>query len=213
MSRVIKIGLFLILTYMLYGISGEQIVKKFNDNLNKMSTFSADYTQIQYWDLAGEKSESRGKIYAKGKDCFRVESQNEWVISVKDTVWRYSNSTNQVLIEKTNKNEESLLPGKMIFEFSKFYDVKDFYEKKIKNEDCYIVSFIPKKDNERFVDKISAYILKSDYMIKKLEFTDIDDNKTEVILENILKNEKLNESIFKLKKGENFEILDLRKKK
>ncbi len=208
--------LFLIGTVLVgsvFGISGQKIISNIKDNYKKMKSFEADFTQVQKWELAAEESRISGKLYMRSDDSFRVEMpEGDYVLSNGKTVWRYSVENRQVLVEDLKDSDDAMLPGKLFFDFSDKYDLKDYFEKKEDGKTVYFLELVSPKDRQRFVDRLKVKV-NSGFLPYEIEYYDLDDNKTTFIIENILINKETGGDMFKFVKKEGVDIIDLRKKK
>lgn len=194
----------------LWSANGNDVLKKVNKKFDSMTTMEIEYKQIQKWELAKEESESDGKIYFKKQNNFRVEAGLDFVLSDGKTVYRYSKSNNQVLIENIKDNEDLLLPGQMFLSFGKNYELKDYFEKTIDGKNYFVLKLSTKKGEEKFINKITAYI-NEDFIASKIEYEDLDDNKTTLIMSNIQLDKKIPEDKFIYKPIPKTEVIDLRK--
>jgi chaperone LolA len=196
-----------------YAISGQKIISNIKDNYKKMKTFESDFTQIQMWELASEESRITGKIYMNSDDSFRVEMpEGDYIISNGKTVWRYSTENSQVLIEDVKNNEESMIPGKLFFDFTDRYNLKDYSEKKEDGKVIYMLDLEAPKGKDRFIYRLKVKV-NSDFLPVEIESFDLDENKNVYILENIKINTEIAKDKFTYVKKDGTEVIDLRKKK
>ena len=193
----------------LYGLSGEEILENINKKFNSLNTFQADFKQLEQWDLADEESVTEGRIYYKSKDLFRVESEGVFILSNGKVVWRYSQANNQVLIEEVKDGEGVMLPGKLLFEFTTEYVLKDFFEKTINNKKMYVVDLSSREGEEKFINRIKAYV-NEEFIVERMEYENLDENKVTFILKNISLNGDIPAAKFEYQKMENVEVMDLR---
>lgn len=213
MKKFLILTVTFVLIHSAFAISGQKIISNIKKNFSEMKSFESDFTQVQVWELAAEESRVSGKIYMKNDDSFRVEMpEGDYVLSNGKTVWRYSIENNQVLIEDIKDNEDTMLPGKIFFDFADKYDLKDYFEKKENGKDIYLLELTSPKDRQRFIDRLKVKV-NSDFLPFEIEYYDLDDNKTTFILENVKINQDAGDSKFRFVQKEGIEIIDLRKKK
>lgn len=213
MKNIIVTALTLLFVSSSFAISGQKIISNIKDNYKKMKTFESDFTQIQMWELASEESRVSGKIFMNSDNSFRVEMpEGDYIISNGKTVWRYSTENSQVLIEDVKDNEESMIPGKLFFDFTDRYNLKDFVEKKEGDKQIYILELMAPKEKDRFIYRLKVKI-NSEFLPYEIESYDLDENKTAYILENIKINSEISPDKFNYVKKEGVEVIDLRKKK
>lgn len=213
MKKFIITTLTLLFVSSSFAISGQKIISNIKDNYKKMKTFESDFTQIQIWELASEESRINGKIFMNSDNSFRVEMpEGDYIISNGKTVWRYSTENSQVLIEDIKDNEESMIPGKLFFDFTDRYTLKDYVEKKDGDKNIYILELLAPKDKDRFIYRLKVKV-NSEFLPIEIESYDLDENKTAYILENVKINGEISSDKFNYIKKEGVEVVDLRKKK
>ncbi len=209
-----KSTIFLFITMMIFqtasAISGPRLISSIKANYSKMKTFEADFTQIQIWELAAEESRVSGKIYMKDDDSFRVETPGGFILSDGKTVWRFSEANEQVLIESIKENEETMLPGRIFFEFTDKYELRDHFERKENGNTVYFLDLASPPDEPRFINRLRVKVDRN-FMPFEIDYFDLDDNKTTFILQNIRINEPVESSKFIFEKPfEGVSIMDLR---
>jgi chaperone LolA len=207
------IAALILTSQLIFAISGDKIVSNIRDNFKKMKSFEADFVQVQIWELAAEESRVNGKLYMKNDNSFRVEMPDgNYILSNGKTVWRYSTENKQALIEDIKENEDTMLPGKLFFDFSDKYELKDYFEKKEKGKTVYFLELVSPKNKQRFIDRLKVKV-NEDFLPYEIEYFDLDDNKTTFILENTVIDKPIDASKFSFEKKEGIEIIDLRGKK
>jgi len=211
MKKVLYIFAVLIFISTSFAISGDKILSNIKEKIKSIKTFEADFTQVQIWELAEEENKVSGKLYMKDIDIFRVELGDDYIFSDGKTVWRFSSENDQVLIEDMKEDDNTILPGQLIFEFTDIYELKDFFEKKEGEKKFYVLNLISPEGKERFINKLKVKVNEK-FIPIEIESYDLDDNKTTYLLSNMKINEKIPDSKFLFTKPEKVEIIDLRKK-
>ncbi|MDA3885749.1 MAG: outer membrane lipoprotein chaperone LolA [Candidatus Delongbacteria bacterium] len=211
MKKIIYTIAIMALFSSLFSISGDDILSGIKTKIGSIKTFEADFTQVQIWELAEEESKVSGKLYMKDIDIFRVELDNDFIFSDGKTVWRYSSENAQVLIENIKDNDNTILPGQLIFEFTDIYEMKDFFEKMEGEKKFYVLNFVSPEGNERFINKLKVKV-NEEFIPVEIACFDLDDNKTTYYLSNSLINQEIAPEKFLFTKPDKVEIIDLRKK-
>jgi chaperone LolA len=210
MKKIIYLLTITMLFSNLFSISGDKILSGIKEKIGSIKTFEADFTQVQIWELAEEENRVSGKFYMKDTDIFRVELDNDYIFSDGKTVWRFSSENNQVLIENIKDNDNTILPGQLIFEFTDIYELKDFFEKNEGKKKFYILDLISPEGNERFINKLKVKV-NEEFIPVEIQCFDLDYNKTTYQLSNIVLNGEISPEKFLFTKPEQVEIIDLRK--
>lgn len=210
MKKIIYIIVIIAFTSSLFSISGDKILSGIKEKIGSIKTFEADFTQVQIWELAEEESKVSGKLYMKDIDTFRIELENNFILSDGKTVWRYSLENNQVLIENIKEGDNTILPGQLIFEFTDIYEMKDFFEKKEGEKLFYVLNLVSPEGKERFINKLKVKVTEEFIPVEIVSF-DLDDNQTTYYLSNSQINKEISVDKFLFTKPENTEVIDLRK--
>ncbi|PID29398.1 MAG: hypothetical protein CR982_02785 [Candidatus Cloacimonadota bacterium] len=203
----IKFFLLFIISAVLHAeISKDELEESILDKIESIETFKSEFSQEQEWELAGETSVSFGKIYMSGKNIYRIESGENYIIFNNNTVYRYNDETKQLLIELVREEDSgSVVPVKLIFEFPKYFDIADFEESK----NGYKIFLTPKKINESFILSLTVYV-NDDFIVEGIDVLDIDDNTSKYRLKKMIVNEDIDKELFEQPKDSSIEIMDLR---
>ena len=188
----------------------EEIIKKVKDEYDDLKTFYADFTQTSYWKLADNVHEQKGKIWLKGKDKFKIETDDQTVVSDGKTIWTYSKFNNQVIIDKVEKSgEEIRLPKDIFFKYSEDYNPIYIKDEKIDNQDCSVLE-LKAKTEDIFIKYMKIWINKKISIPVKIEQIDINNNSNSYLITNVEINKAIDDSFFVYKVPESVEIIDMR---
>lgn len=191
------------------GISAEKVIKKVQKKFDSIRDFSAEFQETFHWELADETQSIKGKIYLKGGDKFRLETQDQIIVSDGRTLWTYSPITNQVIIDDLEKTEEALLPRDLLFKYVREYSPHLLAEEKTKGRRIYKLELIP-KDRDEFIQRMEIWVDGKDWITKKISYIDINGNKRIYEISNIRINQGLEEGFFIFKIPQGVEIIDMR---
>jgi chaperone LolA len=188
----------------------EEIIKKVKNEYDDLKTFYADFTQTSYWKLADNVHEQKGKIWLKGKDKFKIETDDQTVVSDGKTIWTYSKFNNQVIIDKVEKSgEEIRLPKDIFFKYSEDYNPIYIKDEKIDNQDCSVLE-LKAKTEDIFIKYMKIWINRKISIPVKIEQTDINNNSNNYLISNIEINKAIDDNFFVYKVPESVEIIDMR---
>ncbi len=201
--------LFIIAINNTWAVDAEDIINKVKKKYDDIESLTADFTQSFKWKLAGETQEQGGKIFIKGTDKFRVETEGQIVVSDGQSLWTFSKSNNQVIIDNVSNAEEVILPREIFLKFSKNYNPKYLHEEKYNNTICHVVDLVAKTDNQ-FIREMKIWINKDNWLTQKVQHIDINGNMTTYSLYSINVNQNLKDSVFSLQIPDNVEVVDMR---
>ncbi|OGC77481.1 MAG: outer membrane lipoprotein carrier protein LolA [candidate division Zixibacteria bacterium RBG_16_40_9] len=174
-------------------------------NLKSLSMVFTKQVKSQNFDRV---EKSKGKVWIKNSDKFRLDSDQEKIISDGKTVWIYSKENKQV----TKNRKEKV---KNIFDFNQhFTDFSNNYASSLKGKDkilnlpCLILELTPKKENE-FIAKINLWVELKTSFIRKIEYWDINDNHITLLFNQISPNAKISDKEFSFQLPQGVELVDL----
>jgi len=188
----------------------DEIIKKVKDSYDDLKTFQADFNQESYWKLADNVHEQKGKIWLKGKDKFKIETEDQTVVSDGKTIWTHSQFNNQVIIDNVEKSGEDVrLPKDIFFKYSEDYTPIFVKDEKIDNQDCRVIELRAKME-DIFIKYMKIWINLKLSVPVKIEQVDINGNSTTFLLSNIQVNNTINDDLFVYKVPDSVEIIDMR---
>jgi len=190
--------------------TADEIIKKVKDKYHDLKTFYAEFSQTSYWKLADNVHEQKGKIWLKDTDKFRIETEDQTVVSDGKTIWTYSQFNNQVIIDKAEKSgEEIRLPKDIFFKYSENYNQLYLREAKIEDQPCHVLE-LRAKTEDIFVKYMKIWINVKVFIPIKIEQIDINDNSNSYLLKNIQMNETITDNLFIYKVPDSVEVIDMR---
>ncbi|MFQ5865388.1 MAG: outer membrane lipoprotein carrier protein LolA, partial [bacterium] len=125
------------------------------------------------------------------------------------TVWTYSESNQQVIIDLLSKSEENPLPKDLLFKYAEEYVPHLVGEDKLEGKKTYVLNLVP-KDKEAFIKSMKIWVDKSSWLTVKIEQIDINDNVNTYYVRNVKQNIQLETSLFTFEIPPDTEVVDLR---
>ena len=194
---------------------GVEYLKKVQDAYEKLSSFSADFSQQSYLDALETSENSSGKVFFKksGKMLWHYKEPEEQVFTVKDnSLWLYQVSDKQVLVDKLGNVLLSELPVSFLMGLGNIS--KDFkINYACKYEGGYLFSLSPanSKEVEKQAD-LDGFRLAVDarFLPLKVVITDSVKNINTIVLKNYDLNAQVAESVFNTEYPSDVDVNDRR---
>jgi outer membrane lipoprotein carrier protein len=204
--------LFIVLVALLTGSIGarqQNVVQNVQRSFNAMNDAVMKYRQIVLFPLTRQEQSFEGIVYMKKPGMYRIESEQQTVITDGTTIWSYNPFTKQVIIDTFREDEQSLTPDRFLFTIP-----DDFYTTVGEREDVdgqtlVNLRLIP-KDDHQFVRSMQLWVDESAWIVRKAEVVDVNDNRTTYIVDEITINGGVDESLFLFKPASDVEVIDLR---
>ncbi len=188
----------------------EDIIEEVQDKYDEIEDITATFKRIESFKLTGTVSETIGKIYIKDGIKYRFESEDQSIATDGETVWTYNSISKQFIIDRVRKNSGALLPRDMLFKYPKEYYSTLLREDKLNGKDVFIVKLDPKENVHGFVKSMKIWIEDDEWLINRIEITDLNDNLSTFEISNLLIDEGLKDEFFILKATDEMNVVDMR---
>ena len=189
------------------GQSAKDVMDKMRDVLRKQKEISISYEQSFSWKSSNSVSKTVGKLDMKDLNKLRLQTDDQTLVSNGEVLWTYSPFTNQVVINKIDKSGGTILPSDFLFEYPKDYNSILVDEDKFEGE--YLILLTP-KDRSSFVTTIRIWLDDEDFLIRNIEYKDINGNVTSWEVTEIDIEPNFDESHFEFNMPSGAEVIDLR---
>ena len=204
---LLAILLSLIMPANSYGQSAKDVVKKMQDTLKKQKEISIIYEQSYKWKSSNNVSKTTGKLDMKDLKKLRLQTVEQTLVSNGELLWTYSPFTNQVVINKIDGSGSTIFPSDFLYEYPNDYHANLAEEDKFEGE--YLIVLTP-KDRSSFVTAIKIWLDDQDFLIRSIEYKDINGNVTLWEVTEIDVEPKFSDSHFEFKTPAGAEVVDLR---
>lgn len=187
----------------------DEVVKKVRERYEQIKSLRVEFVQTIYWSLADEEQQVRGTLYLSGQDRYRVETDNQIIVTDGKTVWTYSKDRKQVVISLLGKSEDNPLPRDLLLQYTRNYRYTLRGEAEIDGKPCYEIEFTP-RDEDAFVVRTRVWIDKNSWLALKIEQEDINENITRYELRAFQLNPPLDSKLFSFTITDEMEVVDMR---
>jgi outer membrane lipoprotein carrier protein len=191
------------------GKRAQEIINKVHKKYKDLKSLDADFEQTYIWERAGETQTVTGTIYLTASNQYRIETNEQLVITDGKTVWSYSPNDKHVIIDVLDKSQENQLPKDILLQYSKDYDPDYVGEEQIDGRKTFLLNLVP-KDQEGLISSMKVWVDASTWFTRKIEQVDLNDNRNTYFVRNIRENPKLDARLFNFEIPEGAEIVDLR---
>lgn len=201
--------LFMLVLGLLSTLAGKEksprdILKDVRDEYQSFETVCAEYTQTFHWTLANEIRETNGKICTKNGEKFRINTSDQLIVTNGKTLWTVNKMNNQVLIDHANGDQDNPFLKSFYDTYLNHYHAEFCSE----NEENVCIILTAKQEGE-FNKQVKLWVDHKD-LIRKIERTDINENRTVFEIISIDTDVPLPADTFVYEPEPDQEIIDLR---
>lgn len=204
------LAILLLLAFPLMSQDVEDIIEEVQDTYEDMDNFTAAFKRVESFKLTGTVSETTGKVWIKEGTKYRFESDEQQVITDGKTVWSYNAINNQVIVDRVRTESGALLPRDMLFKYPKEYFSTLLRTEKEDGKDIFVIKLTPKGKVTGVVKSMKIWVQDDNWLIKKIEITDLNNNSTKFEISNIDTNTRLSDDLFSYKDIPGVRVIDMR---
>jgi chaperone LolA len=188
----------------------KKIVTEIQDRYDDIKYLSATFVQTEEFKLTGSRNEMRGKIYVKDGVQYRLETEDQIIVTDGKSVWTYSPFNNQVLIDRVKEGDGSLLPRDLLFKYPRDYMATLIDEQTLDDKRYYVLKLDPKEGVYGYIKTMKIWVNTKSYMISMIEYQDFNENVFTFEVQQVDTQTTLPDDLFRFEIKEGMEIVDLR---
>jgi len=145
----------------------------------------------------------------KGEDRFRVETGAQIIVSDGKTLWSYSIPDKRVIIDNLAADAESMLPRRILFHYTKDYDVRVDGRETIGETESLKLSFTS-SSGETMFPRVDVWVNPETWMVMQVRQQDINENETVYLLRKVETTCQFPAGTFTLTIPAGVEVVDMR---
>jgi chaperone LolA len=190
-------------------ITAKEIIEKVQSKYKTIDNITAKFSQKVKFQVSKIEQEYSGALYVKKENKYRIETDQQILITDGKTTWAYSLQNKQVVIDNYKEDKNTLSPDKFLLQYPEDYYSTLLGQEKVVNNQTYILKLTPKNDNS-FIKSMKVWVDDNEWFIRKIEWSDINENVTTYIVKKIEINSKMNDDKFNFSPSKDVQVIDLR---
>lgn len=204
------IVMFLLLgTSLLSAQTAQDILEKVKEKYDEVTDVQIKFTQHVRLKMSRVDQTTPGTLSVKKKNKYRIELEDQTIVTNGETVWSYSRPSNQVLVDYFKLDERSLTPERVLTGAPEDFEATSLGKAKIGKLDVMGLKLLPKQDNA-FIHSMKLWVDQKDWLIRKVEMVDMSGKETTYLVNDIRTNTGVQDSRFTYQVPEGVEVVDLR---
>ncbi len=188
--------------------SAQDVLEKAKKKYESLTDVELKFTQTVKFPVSGVEQRTSGTLQMRKGNRYRVETDGMTVVTDGETVWSYSRSTNQVLIDRFVLDEQAFSPERILTAAPGDFSAVIIGREKVAGQQTIVLKLLPA--SEGFVKSMKLWIGESDYLTRKAEIVDANGKETSYLVNDLRVDTGIPESRFTMKVPEGAEVVDLR---
>ncbi len=188
-------------------LSPKEVLENVRTKYSQMNDVSADFVQsvkLRY-KQSGQKTD--GAIQLKKGNRYRIETDQQTIVTDGKKVWMYSPSNKQVLIDVFKQNRQQFSPDKFLTGLP-----KDFSASKLDTANGFLVlSLEPTKTAvvSSMMTEVKVWVNKGSWIVEKIEYSDKNGTVTTIAISNIRLNKGIADTNFQFEITPEMKVVDV----
>ena len=167
------------------------------------------FTERTRFPESSLEQRTRGTLYLKKEHKYRIETDDQTVVTDGETVWSYSPANRQVLIDRFKLTDRSFSPERILGGATDEYAAAVTGREKAGNAECIVLKLTPRGEGS-LVSSMRLWVDPSDWLVRMAEMTDVNGKVTTYTVSDIKLNPGLSDSRFVMQIPEGAEVVDMR---
>lgn len=210
MKSKLAVVLVLTLAVIASAQSASDLLGKIQKKYESMKNVCADYTQTFHWDLANETQVFTGRLCTRNGVQFRIENNDQTIITDGKTIWTMPHGNNQVIIDNASENA-----GDNPFLKSFLQNYVDNYRSELLEPEtiagaAHFHIRLTARSEDEFNKEVEIWAEQKSLLMNRIKQTDQDGNSSLYEIKNVDLNANLGDATFKPAIPEGYEIVDMR---
>lgn len=189
--------------------NAQEILEKVRKQYDAVKDAELKFTQQTRFSLSALEQHVSGTLLLKKEHKYRIETEDQTVVTDGETVWSYSVANKQVLIDHFKLTAQSLSPERILAGAPEDFTATTLRHEKLGKADAVVLKLTPRSEAS-LVSTLHLWVDPSDWLIRKVVITDVNGKETTYTVSEIKLNIGLSDSRFTMQIPEGVEVVDLR---
>ncbi len=191
-------------------LSAAEVLEKVQEAYSNVEDASAGFTQTVSLKYAKIEQTYTGTVMMKKGNRYRIESQEQTLVTDGATVWAYSPVNKQVLIDLYKENPNTFSPEQFLVGLPKNFRATLVDDNGADVHAAYTLKLSPKSGASKFVKSLKVWIDDTDWSIRGVEYIDMNETRTFYSLKDVRFNTGIPDERFTFAVPDHVEVVDLR---
>ncbi len=187
----------------------KQVTEQLHHRYEMIDDAVVQFEQHVKFGFSNLEQSFNGILKMKKPKHYRVESENQTIVTDGKTVWAYSKANNQVIVDNYKENSNSISPEQFMLNLPANYYASLLGYEKHTTGNIVLLKLIP-KDDRSFVKSVKISVEENSWMLRKITIVDVNETETMYTVKDIKLNTNIKEKTFNLETPEGAEVVDLR---
>ena len=191
------------------GEEASDVLKRLEKKYNSIHDVKVSFQQHVHFGVTEAEQSFSGTLAMKKGNQYRIELEDQTIVTDGKSVWSYVRNNNQVIIDKYREDPNSFSPDKVLVNVPAHFIATLLGKERLGHEETTILKLNP-KDPRSNIQWMKIWVDNDESLMRQVQVLDVSDNLTTYIIDRIAMNTGIEESQFHFEPPQAVEIIDLR---
>jgi outer membrane lipoprotein carrier protein len=191
------------------GDPAREVLEKVRKKYDAIADGELRYTQTTIFPVAKLEQHLKGMLVFKKGNRYRVEMEDQTIVTDGTTVWSYSVRNHQVLIDNFTADERSLTPERILVSAPDDFTPILVGQEKVGKFETTVVKLIPRSE-QVLIQSMKLWVDESESLIRMVEILDAGGKTTTYTVTDLRLNTGVPDARFVFQIPEGADVVDLR---
>ncbi len=209
---MIYLRIFLVLLLfsdMIFAQTGKELVERLKNKYAGINDAVIKFEQTVKYGVSKFEQSFSGTLYFKKKNKYRIETEQQTIVTDGVTSWLYSKVNKQVIIDNFKEDRGSISPDKFLLSISDEYIPIILKVEQGNKGKIYVLKLTPKSEDTA-IESAKIWVSDNDLQIIKVEITDVNGTVTTYDVKSIKINSGVDDGMFRFSIPSDVKVVDLR---
>ncbi len=205
----LRILVFVMLSEIAFSQTGGEIIERLKKKYASVNDALVKFEQTVKYGMSKFEQTFSGTLYFKKQNKYRIETDEQVIVTDGNTSWLYSKVNKQVIIDKYKEDKNSTSPDKFLFSISDEYIAIVLKVETVNGRKVYVVKLTP-KDEDSSIESVKIWVVENSLDVMRVEIIDINGTVTVYNVKSVKLNSGLADDVFKFTIPPSVKVVDLR---
>lgn len=209
MKHLKKTLMLILIPWIASAQTGKDLVEQLKKKYAEVSDAIVKFEQTVKFSSSKFEQSFSGTLYFKKKNKYKIETEQQTLVTDGTTSWLYSKVNKQVIIDKFKEDRNSITPDKFLLSISDEYIPIILKVEQSNGRKVYVLKLTPKNEDS-VIESAKIWVTGDDFMITRVEITDVNGTLTTYSVKNVKLNSGIGDDIFRFSIPPDVKVVDLR---
>lgn len=191
------------------GESAADILEKVQGKYESIRDASLTFTRHVVFGVTQTRQDFAGTLAMKKGNRYRIELEDQTIVTDGKSVWTYSKINNQVFVDAYKEDSVSFSPDRVLVNAPENYTAAILGKEEVGKKEASILKLVPKSDKSN-LKWMKVWVDRDEWLMRKIQLLDIADNLTTYEVGSLKLNAGLPDSTFRFTPPPGVEVIDVR---